>query len=233
MRTPARLAALFGLLALTWLPRIAFSQTCAASRQELDSQARELRESIRQLENQKNRLGYSGVDLQKRNDLSSLISRQRNELSTVESLRSSTIGKPNPSTIQWQEKQVLDAETRSTREEIRLLENEKNRLGYSGDDLRRRNELNDLISRKRTVLSAEESERSSGFRDDKSQRRLARQTLDAEVRELSQEIQSLENESNRLGYGGKDLRRRNEISDLVSRKRELLSAKERQRSECR
>jgi hypothetical protein len=45
------------------------------------------------------------------------------------------------------------------RQEIRVLESEKNRLGYSGDDLRRRNELNDLISRKRTVLSAKERQR--------------------------------------------------------------------------
>ncbi|MSQ48715.1 MAG: hypothetical protein EXR78_10100 [Deltaproteobacteria bacterium] len=218
---------------LAWLPSQALGQTCPASRQELDSQARELRESVRQLEAQKSRLGYSGTDLQKRNQLSDLITRKRDELSAVESLRSSISSRPSPSTIELQEKRLLYSEARGTREEIRALENEKSKLGYSDADLRRRNELSDLISRKRAVLNAEEAQKSSPLLGGQSEKRLERQTLDAEVRELTEEIRALEKEKSRLGYSGTELRRRTEISDLVSRKRDLLSAKERLRNQCR
>lgn len=231
MRPVVRLAVALGLILLGCLPVTALCQTSAVSRQELDSQARELRESIRLLENQKSALGYSGADLQRRNHLGDLISRKRDELSATESLRSSLSGRANPATVQRQERQLLDAESRGTREEIRALENEKSRLGYTGDDLRRRNELGDLISRKRAVLSAEVSQRFGSPRDASSAKRLERLTLDAEVRELREEIRVLENEKNRLGHAGDDLRRRNVISDLLSRKRELLNAKERLRSQ--
>jgi len=193
-------------------------------RRELDAQSQELRESIRLLESTRTRLGYSGDDLRRRNELGNLVSRKRSELNAVEALRSGTYGRPTPETVDRLERQLGDAGNRATREEIRLLETEKNRLGHGGDDLRRRNEMGSLISRKRAVLNAQAY---GGYADSPSGQR---RQLDAEARELREEMRLLENERNRLGYSGEDLRRRNELSNLVSRKRDLLSAKERSKS---
>jgi hypothetical protein len=220
-------AALMGLMIL--IPVTIGAQSTDVRKRELDVQASALRDSIRLLENERNRLGYTGNDVRKRAQINDLLSRKREELRAVESLRSSLVGRPNTATVDRKESQLQDAENRRLREEIEALENERNRLGYSGNDMRRRTEINDLISRKRATLRAGEAHRSTN-QSSSSQEQAGKRALDAEIRELNQEIRVLENERNRIGYTGDDLRRRTEINTLLSRQRELLRAKERQRS---
>jgi hypothetical protein len=217
-------------LLVALLPLAVCAQSSDVQRRELDAQAGTLRDTIRLLENERNRLGYTGADLQKRTQINDLLSRKREELRAVESLRSSLGGRPDPSTVNRKETQLQDAENRSLREEIEALEQERNRLGYTGDDLRRRTEINDLLSRKRELLRAGEAQRRAVQGDPSSQERADKRAIEAEIRELNEEIRVLERERTRLGYTGDDLRRRNDINALLSRKRELLRAKERQRS---
>jgi hypothetical protein len=228
----SRLAQVAVMILMVWgtvLSSSSFGQATDAERRQLDAQAAELRESIRQLELVRNRLGSSAEDNRKRQQIQDLLSRKREELRAVESLRASVVGGGNPATVERNQGRLLDAEIRSTREEIEALEKERNRLGYSGDDVRRRRELDDLIGRKRERLRSDENLRiSAGHPQTQEQRE--KRALDAEIRELNEEIRVLERERNRLGSGGDDARRRQAINDLLSRKRELLRVKERERA---
>lgn len=229
MKAKGTRVVVLGYLLLVWLPVSGLCDWGSDRRRELDAQARELREAIRVLENEKDRLSYSGADLQRRRRLSDLISAKRAELSAVDSLRARLIGSTKPQPIRPQETQLHTAETRTRREEIRTLETRKSQLGYSGADLQLRRELDDLIHCKRAALSAAEAVGMNVGSDTASNRWRERRVLEAEVRELAQEIRWLESEKNRLGYTAADLRRRSEIADLICSKRALMAIKEQRR----
>ncbi len=84
-----------------------------------------------------------------------------------------------------------------------------------------------MLDRKRSTLRARQS---TGYRDDPAAKR---RLLEAEVRELREEIRLLERQRTGLGTGGDDLRRRHQLGDLLNRKRDLLRARERSLRECR